>query len=119
MLTTVSLVTMVLAILATRPNLAAGRFSIEDLEKQKVNLLFFGNFYKMSLDEYASGMKTIMEHKDLLYGTLIMDVHTQGIVLGRKYQLLRLCYSIFMFGLVGSTTAFLIATILNAFHFKF
>jgi hypothetical protein len=65
-----------------------------------VNLLFFGNFYKMSLEEYTYGMEKMMDDKDFLYGSLIKDVYAQGVVLGKKYRLLRIAYNIFMFGLL-------------------
>lgn len=47
-----SLSTIVLAILSTRPNISSGKFTREDIKQQKVNLLFFGNFYNMDLEEY-------------------------------------------------------------------
>jgi len=102
----VSLSTITVAILATRPKIPQGIFTAADLTKKKVNLLFFGNFYKMDLQEYDHGMRAVMEDRDYLYGTLIMDVYSQGVVLGRKYQLLRLAYNIFMFGLIAAVLAF-------------
>ncbi len=84
-------------------------FTQKDIDEKKVNLLFFGNFYKMSLEDYASGMLKMMDDSDFLYGSLIRDVYFQGIALGRKYKLLRLSYNIFMFGLIISVIAFVIA----------
>jgi len=52
-----------------------------------------------------------MNDRDFLYGTLIRDVYSQGVVLGRKYRLLRISYNIFMYGLVTSVLAFVIASI--------
>lgn len=106
-----NVITIVLAILATRPTIPSGTFSKEDIELKKVNLLFFGNFYKMSLEEYAWGMRQVMEDYDFLYGSLIRDVYAQGVVLGRKYKLLRKGYNIFMFGIVISVLAFVIAVL--------
>lgn len=103
----VSLSTMVVAILATRPYIPNGVFSQEDMKEKKVNLLFFGNFYKMGLQEYNEGMRTVMEDRDFLYGTLIKDVYSQGVVLGRKYRLLRIAYNIFMYGLIASVLSFI------------
>lgn len=103
----VSLSTMVVAILATRPYIPNGIFSAEDMKEKKVNLLFFGNFYRMGLQEYNEGMRTVMEDRDFLYGTLIKDVYSQGVVLGRKYRLLRIAYNIFMYGLIASVLSFI------------
>ena len=111
LLLAVCVVTMVFSILATRPNLPPGTFTQQDLDTRKVNLLFFGNFYKMSFEEYDSGMKQMMNDRDFLYGSLTKDVYSQGIVLGRKYQLLRRGYSVFMYGIIASVIAFFIASV--------
>jgi len=105
----VSLTCVVVSILSTRPSIPKGEFTQEDMDKKKVNLLFFGNFYKMSLPSYTDGMIKVMNDKDFLYGTLITDVYSQGVVLGRKYKLIRLAYNIFMFGLIAAVFAFVIA----------
>lgn len=106
----VSLLAMTFSILSTRPSIPAGNFTREDVDNKKVNLLFFGNFYKSALDDYNYGMQKMMEDRDFLYGSLIRDVYAQGVVLGRKYRLLRIAYNIFMFGLIGSVIAFAIAS---------
>jgi predicted metal-dependent HD superfamily phosphohydrolase len=105
----ICVVTMVFSILATRPSVPEGTFSAEDIRQKKVNLLFFGNFYRMDLPDYVSGMEQMMEDRDFLYGSLIRDVYSQGVVLGRKYRLLRVAYNVFMFGIIGSVLAFVIA----------
>lgn len=105
----VSLTCVVVSILSTRPSIPKGEFTQEDMDNKKVNLLFFGNFYKMSLPRYTDGMIQVMNDKDFLYGTLITDVYSQGVVLGRKYKLIRLAYNIFMFGLIAAVLAFVIA----------
>jgi len=102
----VSVVTIVVAILATRPSIPPGVFTQQDIDDKKVNLLFFGNFYRMKLDDYAKGMRKVMADSEFLYDTLIKDVYSQGVVLGRKYRLLRLSYSIFMFGLIISVLGY-------------
>jgi predicted metal-dependent HD superfamily phosphohydrolase len=110
---TSSVSTIVLAILATRPKISQGVFSREDILNRKTNLLFFGNFHKASLEEYEWGMSQMMKDQDYLYGTLIKDIHQLGVVLGRKYRLLRVAYNVFMIGIIVSVVAFAIAVILN------
>ena len=110
-LLTVNLVTIIFSILATRPHIPPGTFSKADLDEKTVNLLFFGNFYKMSLPDYADGMLQMMDDRDFLYGSLIRDVYFQGIALGKKYRWLRLSYNVFMYGLILSVLAFLIAAL--------
>lgn len=105
----VSAVTLIYAILATRPKIPSGVFSQQDVDSKNVNLLFFGNFYKMNFEDYKKGMWKVMEDRDFLYGSLVKDVYSQGIVLGRKYKLLRIAYNVFMFGLMTAIIAFVIA----------
>ncbi|RFM28929.1 Pycsar system effector family protein [Deminuibacter soli] len=114
LLLTVCVSTMVLSILSTRPKIPAGTFTQEDIDKRQVNLLFFGNFYKMQLEEYTKGLQAVMNDKDFLYDNLTRDVYAQGVVLGKKYKLLRIAYNIFMFGLIASVLAFAIATTVYA-----
>jgi len=110
-LLTVCVVTMVCSILATRPNLPPGTFTQKDIDDHKVNLLFFGNFYRMTFDDFDDGMKKMMNDRDFLYGSLTRDVYSQGVVLGKKYQLLRTGYNVFMYGIVASVVAFIVASV--------
>lgn len=105
----VSLVTMVVAILATRPKISAGYFTKQEVESKQANLLFFGNFHKMDLKDYQDGMLKAMGDREYLYGMLIKDVYSQGVVLGRKYRLLRHAYNIFMYGIIVSVLVFTFA----------
>lgn len=111
-LLSVSLLTMTFSILATRPSIPKGVFTRQDIEDKTVNLLFFGNFYRMPLEDYREGMLKMMDDSDFLYGSLIRDNYSQGVVLGKKYRLLRASYNIFMFGLIISVVAFIISTLL-------
>lgn len=111
-LTTAVVATMVMAILSTIPKIPSGKFSKHEIEQKTVNLLFFGNFYKMKLEDYNEGMQKVMADSEFLYGMLTKDVYSQGVVLGRKYKLLRYAYGIFMFGLVIAVIAFVFATLL-------
>jgi predicted metal-dependent HD superfamily phosphohydrolase len=111
LLLAVCVTTMVFSILSTRPTLPPGTFSQEDVNTKKVNLLFFGNFYRMSYDEYSDGIQKVMNDREFLYGSLTRDVYSQGVVLGRKYRLLRIAYNVFMYGVVVSVLAFVIAVV--------
>lgn len=105
--------TIVIAILATRPKITQGTFSDQDIIDKKTNLLFFGNFHKTPLDKYENAMRSMMTNSDYLYGSLIKDIYYLGVVLGRKYKLIRLAYNVFMIGIVVSVLAFAIAVFFN------
>lgn len=110
---TSSVATTVLSILATRPEISRGIFSETELMTQKTNILFFGNFHKMSADEYENGMRKLMGDSDCLYSSLVKDIYALGVVLGRKYKLLRIAYNVFMFGIITSVISFGIAGYLH------
>ena len=106
-----SVVSIVVSILSTRPKINAGTFNDADVLNKKTNLLFFGNFHKMSLAQYEAAMRTMIKDADYLYSSIIQDIYHLGVVLGRKYKLIRLAYNIFMVGIVVSVIAFAIASI--------
>ncbi|MCB9259136.1 MAG: HD domain-containing protein [Ignavibacteriales bacterium] len=112
-LTVVSLSTLILATIVTRPKITDGVFTEDDIKNKKTNLLFFGNFYKMKLDTFTWGMKEMMNDKEYLYSNMIMDFYYLGQVLGRKYKFLNICYSIFIYGMIISVLVFAIAIILS------
>ncbi len=104
-----SIASMMLSVLATRPNVTSGEFTRKEVEEKKVNLLFFGNFHKMPLNDYKSAMHELMDDKDYIYDTMIKDLYFLGKVLHRKYKLLRITYTVFMIGILSSAISFLIA----------
>lgn len=106
-----SVIVIVITIMSTRPKVSTYNFSMEDVKNKKVNLLFFGNFHKMQLEDYSDAMNDLMKERDYLYDTLIKDLYFLGIVLDRKYKLLRTAYTVFMIGIIISVSAFIIAFI--------
>lgn len=113
----VCLVTIVLATLSTKPKVTTGKFSAESVMKRKANLLFFGNFHQMKLDDYEWGMKEIMKDKEYLYSSLIRDLYFLGVVLAKKYNYLRICYTVFMYGMIASVIVFGVSMLFsNSFY---
>ena len=107
----VCLIAIIFATLSTRPKITEGKFTREDIEQKKSNLLFFGNFYNMKLDDFQWGMKEMIKDSDFLYGSMTRDIYYLGIVLAKKYKYLSWCYGIFMYGLIASVIAFAISFI--------
>ncbi|MEL6589156.1 MAG: Pycsar system effector family protein [Bacteroidota bacterium] len=97
----VSLGTMIFAILSTRPKVNSLSFSRDDIIQKKTNLLFFGNFHNISLKDYQWGINEMMKDSDYLYGTMSKDIYFLGVVLAKKFRLLRFSYNIFMYGMIG------------------
>lgn len=101
-----SVLTIVFAILSTKPNVTKTHFTQEDVAKRKVNLLFFGNFHQMLFDDFHSAMRDLLKDRDYIYDSMIKDLYFLGKVLDRKYKLLSTTYTIFMAGIIISVLAF-------------
>jgi hypothetical protein len=101
--------TIIYAVLSTRPKVTSFTISREDVTQRKGNLLFFGNFINMPVEDYEWGMKELMEDREYLYNNLIRDIYYLGVVLGKKYRYLRYAYNIFMYGLITSVILYIVA----------
>ena len=101
--------TIIYAVLSTRPKVTSFTISREDVTQRKGNLLFFGNFINMPVEDYEWSMKELMEDREYLYNNLIRDIYYLGVVLGRKYRYLRYAYNIFMYGLIVSVILYIVA----------
>ena len=86
-----------------------GKFTREGVDNKTVDLLFFGNFFKMPLADFEYGMRKMMDDDDFLYGNLIRDIYAQGKTLGRKFRLLRISYNLFMYGMAITVGAFVLS----------
>ncbi len=104
-----SLVSMIYATLSTRPKITQGNVSREDIVNKKSNLLFFGNFYNMPLEDFQWGMNKMIYDRDFLYSTMSKDIFFLGVVLAKKYRLLSICYNVFMYGLILTVLAFAVS----------
>lgn len=104
-----SIASMILSVSATKPNVTSGEFNIEDVKAKKVNILFFGNFHKMALKDYENAIEGMLNDKDYIYSSLTKDLYFLGVVLSRKYKLLRWTYTLFMTGMIISVIVFFVA----------
>jgi hypothetical protein len=107
MLLLVCLSSMVFAILATRPIQMKGFTSMESILEKKSNLFFFGNYYRMSYDQYEQGLNATIADEEIMNATIMRDLFFLGRTLGFKYGYLRYCYSIFMYGIISTVIAFI------------
>ncbi len=102
LLLSVCVISMIFATLATRPIPMKGYSSMESILAKKSNLFFFGNFYKMSFDEYEKGMIATLSDGDIMDSTIMRDLFFLGKTIGNKFSYLRMCYTIFMYGIILS-----------------
>ncbi|MBT9393231.1 HD domain-containing protein [Hymenobacter sp. NST-14] len=100
---------VITAILCAQPDVTSFKWlkrSPQIATNRRVNLLFFGNFSKLSLDDFQSGMTELMSQREALYTNMVTDIYYLGDVLTKKYRLLRLSYTIFMVGLILTALSF-------------
>lgn len=101
-----AVLTIIFAILSTKPNVTKAKFRLQDVADRKVNLLFFGNFNRMIFDDYQDAMNVLIKDRDYIYDSMVKDLYFLGKVLDRKYRLLSITYQIFMAGIVISVLSF-------------
>ena len=108
-----STLSIIYATLATRPVKTPGVTDLTKIPKGETNLFFYGNFYKMSLDEYKKGIREVSGDDNILDNSVVMDLFFLGKALGQKFHLLRLCYSVFMIGMTVTVLAFAISFMIH------
>jgi ABC-type uncharacterized transport system permease subunit len=100
------IISMVYAVLAARPRLNSRAVTLEEVRRDAANILFFGNFVSLPQDDYVQGMTELIKDNDRLYINMLRDIYSLGNVLQRKFRLLRVAYTVFMFGLVIGASLF-------------
>ena len=104
---------MIFATLATRPKVTEGKVTREAIKQRKANLLFFGNFYNMPLEDFQWGVNEMLKDPEFLYSSMSRDLYFLGIVLAKKYRYLSICYNIFMYGLIIAVLSFVVSFVCN------
>lgn len=102
------LTSLIFAVLSARPKVTSLNENASSKEEKRKNLVFFGNFVNMELEEYEESMDAIFRDSELLYGNLTRDLYHLGKVLDKKYRYLTVSYNIFMIGFVATVVTFLI-----------
>lgn len=103
-----SVASIIGSILSTRPNVTSGEFTKEQVKNKDVNVLFFGNFHRMPYDQFEWAMNEILKDQSYVYNSLSKDLYYLGVVLNRKYKLLRITYNIFMVGIILSVLSYIV-----------
>lgn len=112
-LTATALTSIVFAVLAARPKLLKPKsVSVHDLKAGRASLLFFGNFGRISEDEFADAMSEMFAEDERVYDSLSRHVHGIGSILLGKFRLLRISYTAFLVGLPTSAILFVVGLFL-------
>ena len=105
---------IIFATLATRPIKTSGLTNIKMIPQGNSNLFFFGNYYRMTIDEYRAGVQAVISDQQILDNSIVSDLFYLGKSLGAKFNRLRICYAIFMVGITLTVVSFAAAYILTA-----
>ncbi len=91
------------------PKLPPAGQSAPDIHNPQFNLLFFGDFTRLSQQQFESAMEEVMSDHSRTYGTQVREIYLLGTFLAKKkYRFLRLGYLSFIIGLFASLLGFII-----------
>jgi hypothetical protein len=102
-----SLVSLGFAVIAARPRLGRGRVTLEDVRNGTGNVLFFGQFTTMSLEDFQEALKTLTKDRKLLYDHLGRQLYHMGESLNGKYRVLQVAYTVFFASMAVATVVFI------------
>lgn len=103
------LVSLIFAVLSIRPKVTSLNPQGTQPEAAKQNIVFFGNFVHLKLEEYEAAMDAVFRDGELIYGNMVRDLYFLGKVLDKKYRYLTMSYNTFMIGFVATVVTFLVA----------
>lgn len=101
------LASLVFAIMAARPRVNKNPVTLEDVRANRANILFFGNYNNMDRGEFVEGIEELMQDEQRLYDSMARDLYGLGRVLFKKYELLRISYTIFLVGIILAVMLFI------------
>jgi hypothetical protein len=103
------LLTICLATYAVMPKLPPANLPAPDVHDPSFNLLFFGDFTRLTQAQFESSMEEIMNDPSRTYGAQVREIYLLGTFLAKKkYRFLRLGYLSFITGLFASFIGFLV-----------
>lgn len=108
LLSLAAIISIIFAIISITPNRTQGRFSEDDVRNKKGNLLYYGNFHRMTIEEYEWGMLQKLNDSDYLYRSMITDLYYLGQVLQHKFTFIRYSLIVFITGLVLAFLVFVV-----------
>jgi prepilin-type processing-associated H-X9-DG protein len=111
-LSSTAIISIVFAVLAARPKIQnPARLTVEDVHSGRANILFFGNFGRISEDAFVAGMREMFSDDERIYLNMSRHIYGLGRVLLGKFRLLRISYTVFLAGLFLSGALFIIGLI--------
>jgi hypothetical protein len=110
-----ALVSLGFAVVAARPRLGRGKVTLEQVLNGTGNLLFFGQFTTMPLEEFQESLKALSKDRKLLYHHLGRQLYHMGESLNGKYRHLQVAYTTFFASMAIATTTFIVMYAMGRF----
>ncbi len=104
---------MAFAILTARPKTKRTKVNFNKLRKGKDSALYFNNFIAISEDEYVQLIDELTSDRNKIYQQMSRHIYNLGIVLARKYRLLKYSYLAFLFGMTLAILMFILNFMIN------
>ncbi|MFK7935724.1 MAG: Pycsar system effector family protein [Saprospiraceae bacterium] len=101
------LASLIFAVLSSRPKVTSINEDKREMSEIQRNVIFFGNFVNLSMEQYETAMDAVLRDGELMYGNMTRDLYFLGKVLDKKYRYLSFSYNIFMVGFVASVAAYI------------
>jgi hypothetical protein len=94
---------MFFAVQAARPRLPRRHeLTADDFISGDANVLFFQDLSSLPEEEYVRVMDQIMRDRELTYHHMTRHLYGLGTGLNRKFELLKLAYGSFVFGIIAA-----------------
>ena len=105
--------TIILATLATKPTMEKD-VDQEEFASGNKSIFHFKNFSGLSKDDFMSNVHDVVSRSGTFERTVYMDLYDVGMDLDRKYKWLKVCYTVFIVGILLTVVTFLF----SAFYFQ-
>lgn len=104
---TTCLASIIFAVLAARPRLRQKRFSQEDFDQDRANLLVFEDFSSLEREEHLESTMKLLQNNTRIYRNMTRQIYFLGTMANCKFRMLSVSYAAFLGGLTISTLALL------------
>lgn len=100
------LISVAFAIISASPKVTNKDISKKKILNQKLSTLFFGNFVNIEKEQFVKILEKLRENQTLVYNNMSVDIYYLGLVLKKKYKMLKFSYFTFLFSMILCVVSF-------------
>jgi Pycsar effector protein len=109
------MVSLAFAVVGARPRVTRTGVTLDGVRNNTENVLFFGQFTRLSLPEFQEALRVLMKDPALLYDNLGRQLYLMGQSLNRKYHYLQIAYFAFLAATGLATALYVIGYLMLGF----